>query len=238
VSPVADQILRGLQAVAAERAARAADAALSASVDAVKHYQHARFGVTYADLMAQPRYAGAAEFFLTDLYGPADFSDRDDQFARIVPALVRLFPAHIVDTVAELAELHALSERLDTAMARQRLASGASDRAVSGAEYARWWRAVGEPSTRERQIALMVSVGQALDRYTRSALLRQSLRLMRGPASAAGLGALQGFLERGFDTFRDMAGAKHFLDTIAMRERALAAALFAGADCPDVPTAG
>jgi len=235
VTSTADRILRGLQAVAAERAARAEDAALAGSADAVKRYQHARFGVTYADLMAQPRYVAAAEFFLTDLYGPADFSDRDDQFARIVPALVRLFPAHIVDTVAELAELHALSERLDTAMARQRIATGGVGLTVTGAEYGAWWRAVGDAASRERQIVLMVSVGQALDRYTRNRLLRQSLRLMRGPAAAAGLGALQGFLERGFDTFRDMAGAEVFLSTIASRERALAARLFTGGDAPDLP---
>ncbi|MFN9744570.1 MAG: FFLEELY motif protein [Betaproteobacteria bacterium] len=235
MTSTADQILRDLQAVAAERSARAADAALARSADAVKRYQHARFGVTYADLMAQPRYAAAAEFFLTDLYGPADFSDRDDQFGRIVPALVRLFPEHIVDTVAQLAELHALSERLDTAMARQRIASGVTGPAIGGADYGAWWRAVGEPPSRDRQIGLMVSVGQALDRYTRNRLLRQSLRLMRGPAAAAGLGALQGFLERGFDTFRDMAGAEVFLSTIALRERSLAAQLFAGGDAPDLP---
>ena len=60
---------------------------------------------------------GAARFFLDDLYGPRDFSERDAQFARIVPALVRLFPHEIVGTVQALAALHALSERLDSAMA-------------------------------------------------------------------------------------------------------------------------
>jgi hypothetical protein len=235
VMPVAaEQILRGLQEVAAERALRSGDAALAQACDAIKRYQHARFGVTYADLMAQPRYAAAAEFFLTDLYGPADFTARDAQFARIVPALVRLFPAHIVETVAELAELHALSERLDSAMARESLAEAQRAAVVSGAQYGRYWRAVGEPAARERQIALMVSVGRALDRYTRNLVLRQSLRLMRGPAAAAGLGALQGFLERGFDTFRAMAGAQHFLDTIAARERGLAARLFAGEAGPEL----
>ena len=231
MSPAADRILEGLRAVAAQRQARAADAALAAVVGAVKQYQHARFGITYADLMAQRRYAGAAEFFLTDLYGPADFTDRDAQFVRIVPALVRLFPDHIVETVSELAELHALSERLDTSMARAHIMAGEAA-SLDGAAYGGAWRTVGEPASRERQVALMVSVGQALDRYTRSRLLRQSLRLMRGPASAAGLSALQGFLERGFDTFRDMDGAETFLATIAARERALAAALFAGADGP------
>lgn len=231
----AEQILEGLQAVAAQREARRADAQLAAAVDAVKRYQHARFALSYADLMAQPRYQRAAEFFLTDLYGPADFSDRDAQFARIVPALVRLFPAHIVGTVAELAELHALSERLDTAMAHCRVEAGERDGPVGGAHYGAWWRAVGQPAARERQIVLMVSVGEALDRYTRSTLLRQSLRLMRGPASAAGLAALQGFLERGFDTFKAMAGAEYFLATIAARERLLAASLFAGGAGPDLP---
>ncbi len=235
MSSPAQQILDGLQAVAAERAARANDAALSLAVDGVKRYQHARFALSYADLMAQPRYARAAEFFLTDLYGPGDFTDRDAQFARIVPALVRLFPAHIVGTVAELSELHALSERLDTATARHWLRAGRSNEALSGVTYGELWRAVGEPAARERQIGLMVSVGQALDRYTRNIVLRQSLRLMRGPAAAAGLGALQAFLERGFDTFREMAGAAHFLSTIATRERELAARLFGGQAAPDVP---
>jgi hypothetical protein len=94
---------------------------------------------------------------------------------------------------------------------------------------------VGEPDSRERQIQLMVSVGTALDRFTRNLLLRNSLRFMRAPAAAAGLGALQRFLETGFETFRAMRGAQAFLDTIASRERALAAQLFSGADLQAPP---
>lgn len=200
-----------------------AEPGLAAAVAAVKAFQHKRFECGYADLLADPRYAGAARFFLDDLYGPADFSDRDAQFVRIVPALVRLFPREIVGTVAELAELHALSERLDTAMGATGVPLD-----MGSVEYAAAWRAVAEPASRERQIALMVSVGAALDRYTRNLLLRQSLRVMRRPAQAAGLGALQQFLERGFDTFRAMRGAEDFLALIAARERALAQALFDG----------
>jgi hypothetical protein len=219
------EILRGLQAVAAERAARAADPALGAAVVALKAFQHARLQATYADLLASARWARAARFFLDDLYGPMDFTQRDAQFARIVPGLVRLFPADIVSTVAALGELHALSETMDTAMGRA-LAGAPCD----ARSYPLAWRAVGQPAVRERQIALMLVVGTALDRYTRKPLLRHSLRLMRGPAAAAGLGVLQAFLENGFDTFRDMAGAEFFLDTVASRERELAARLFAGGD--------
>lgn len=51
--------------------------------------------------------------------------------------------------------------------------------------------------------------------------------MMRGPAKAAGLPALQQFLEVGFDTFKAMGGAAEFLSTVGSRERSLAKALFA-----------
>lgn len=225
MSPDGQKILRHLNEVAAERAAHATDAALAQRVRAVKAYQHTRFAATYADMLADRRYGPAASFFLEDLYGPHDFTERDGQFARVVPGLVRLFPADIVKTVGELAELHALSEQLDSEMARRLPGPG-----LDAFQYGELWRAVGRPVDRERQIQLMLGVGQALDRFTRKPLLRHSLRLMRGPASAAGLGALQRFLENGFDTFREMRGAEGLLDTIARRERSLAAHLFAGGD--------
>lgn len=216
-----EHILRHLQAVAAERQRRLADERLSQRVESIKRYQHARFAHTYADLAAQAGMAGAVRFFLEELYGPGDFTHRDTQFARIVPALVRLFPREIVATVQTLSELHALSEQLDSAMGIE-----LADATVSEEAYGRAWRAVGRPEARELQISLMLDVGHALDRYTRNPLLRHSLRLMRGPAQAAGLAALQQFLERGFDTFRELRGAARFLQTVAERERVLAARLF------------
>ena len=225
MSPTGESILKCLQAVAAERALRAGDPWLAQRVTALKAFQRARFARTYADLLADRRYGKAAAFFLEDLYGPGDFTERDVQFARIVPALVRMFPREIVGTVADLASLHALSERLDTAMARL-LQSPLLD----GRSYGELWCAVGDPPAREQQIALMLAVGNALDKYTRNPLLRHSLRLMRSPAKAAGMGALQQFLETGFDTFRAMGGAQDFLRIIAQRERALAALLFAGGE--------
>ena len=222
------KILDNLQRVSEERARRAMDSALDEAVSRVKAFQHQRFAATYSDLTASSRYQQATNFFLEDIYGPGDFSQRDTQFARVVPALVRLFPGEIVETVAELAELHGLSEQLDTAMG-QHLGTSPLD----GARYGDLWRSVGDPPSRFRQIDLIVSVGSALDGYTRKTMLRQTLRLMRRPAQAAGLGSLQAFLERGFDTFRAMRGATEFLDLIASRERALAIHLFGGGSIND-----
>jgi hypothetical protein len=215
-----------------ERQARAGDAGFAARVEAVKRYQQRRFELTYADLLAHPRYAGASNFFLSELYGPSDFTQRDAQFARIVPALVRLFPAEVVGTVQALAALHALSEQLDS-----RMGLALSDDRVDATRYVQAWQQCGNAPDRERQITMLEQVGNALDALTRNPLLHHSLRLMRGPARAAGLAALHVFLESGFDTFRAMRGADEFLGLIGSRERALAAALFA-ATPPQATTLG
>jgi hypothetical protein len=215
-------ILSRLDIVAQERERRLADPALGKAVLELKAYQARRFARTYADLLASPRYSAAARFFLEELYGPHDFSERDAQFARVVPALVRLFPAEIVDTVEVLARLHALSETLDTLMGTQLV-----DLAVIDAPaYVRAWRVTGDPAAREEQIALTLAIGRDLDQLTRKPLLRTTLHMMRVPARAAGLPALQQFLETGFDTFKAMGGAQAFLSTVGERERNLAAALF------------
>lgn len=219
--PSAESLLKELRAVDAERARRAAEPALEARVQALKAYQQRRFAQTYADLLAHPRYEAATRFFLHELYGPGDFRQRDAQFARVIPTLTRLFPDEVVDTVAKLAQLHALSERLDTRMAERLMSPD-----ITAHEYGIAWRACGEPASRQRQIELTMAVGEALDKLTRKPLLRQTLKLMRGPAQMAGLGALQGFLESGFDTFRAMRGANEFLSTVRQREDTLARGLF------------
>jgi hypothetical protein len=215
-------ILTALAEVQAEREERRVDATLASRVMALKHYQQRRFELTYADLLRHPRYAGAARFFLDELYGPTDFTQRDKQFARTVPGLVRLFPQDVVNTVVALMALHALSERFDSKMARRLEAD-----TVDATSYVKAWQECGDPDGRERQIALMEQVGYALDVFTRNALLRHSLRAMRAPARVAGLSELQAFLESGFDTFRAMRGASEFLTLVGARERALANALFA-----------
>jgi hypothetical protein len=220
----ANEILEVLRGVAAQRARRSAEPALAAGVTALKRYQQERFRRTYADLLESPRFGDAARFFLEELYGPDDFTARDAQFARVVPALARLFPSEVVETVLALVRLHALTEELDTAMAEQ--LGGA---VVERSSYLHAWQATDRELDRRRQLDLTLDVGRDLDRLTRKPLLRQTLHLMRGPARAAGLQQLQRFLERGFDAFRGMRGAQPFLDLVAQREAALISGLFAAA---------
>lgn len=215
-------ILEKLEWVAKERRGRESTPGLVERVQAVKAFQHRRFAHTYADLLASPQYAPAASFFLDELYGPFDFTRRDQQFERVAPALSKMLPRELVGTLARLAELHALSEELDTCMGHALRCA-----AIDARSYTQAWCRVGMPAWRERQIALTVSVGRALERYTHSRMLRAALHAMRRPAKIAGLGDLQRFLEIGFDTFKDIADPNWFIDEIGRREREFASRLFA-----------
>ena len=101
-----------------------ADPPLQAALGRVKRVQSRRFAGTYADLLAAGPYSAATRFFLDELYSDKDYAERDAQFARIAGAIESLFPAQIADTAVDLAQLHALTEELDQAMAVASLSHG------------------------------------------------------------------------------------------------------------------
>jgi hypothetical protein len=234
--------------VAALRFASAARPELAAAVTAIKQFQSRRFAHTYADMLAAGPYQGASQFFLGELYSDKDYSQRDAQFSRIANALQTMFPKHVVATAVALAQLHSLTEGLDHAMGLAWLAVG--DAGLSSPagvltvacdvslgyrpneveRYVAAWRAVGRHGDRDAQLSSVLLVGQELDRLTRAPGLRLLLKMMRRPAHAAGLSALQSFLEAGFDTFAEMGGrgegAKAFLALIQAREKVLIEDLF------------
>lgn len=204
-----------------------AEPAIGVAVLRIKRFQAKRFAGTYADLLGPGPYGAASRFFLEELYSDKDYAERDAQFARIAGAVEKLFPADVADTAAALAQLHALTESLDHAMAREWAAAAALEETPA---YVRAWRSVGRRQEREAQLSTVLGIGAEMARLTRLPGLRLMLKMMRGPAAAAGLGSLQRFLETGFDTFSAMArrprGAEMFLETIRGREERLIAMLF------------
>lgn len=190
-------------------------------------WQSQRLARTHASLLANPRFAEAATFFLTDIYGANDPGMRDAEMHRVLPTALKLLPATGLETVANAIELDALSEDLDTAMIA---ALGKRLTGLDAAAYGNAYRKVGRRSDRERQISLIQDLGHSLDRLARQPFISTTLTLMRKPARLAGLSKLQSFLERGFSAFRKMGGAEDFLKLVIKRERKLLEALFAGDD--------
>lgn len=228
-SAAAEALVRALRRAHEQHERRAANPIAGGALARLSDWQSRRLAATYADLAAQTRYAEAIAFFQSDLYGPQDFSRRDADLARIVPALTRLLPERVVETVARAMELSALSHELDAEL----LANlPRADGVFSVDEYCRAFRRTGREGDRRRQVALIVEVGAALDRYVKKPMIRGALAMMRGPSRVAGLEELQTFLERGFAAFHRMGGAETFLATIREREGALLDAIYTGASAP------
>lgn len=197
----------------------------------LRQWQAQRLARSYPELLASERFGLAARFFLSDLYGPKDFSSRDQEVERILPLLLRLLPLSALQTIALAIEVDALTEQLDAAMVVELDRAGAIA-CIDDAAYAQAYRRVGCAADRQRQIVLIRATGDALERLASKPLLSALLTLMRGPAELAGLGDLHAFLESGFAAFRHMGPADEFLDCIENRERALLDKLFSGVADP------
>ena len=219
---LAKRLEQQLRMVAAERREAKRDPALLAARVALKRYQSARLTNTHADLLANPNTRDAAEFFLEELYGSHDLSQRDLDLERIIPTLQKMLSHESLHTITEAIVLDALSERLDTAMAR-----------VLGTQftegmYVAAYRTATTHDEREQQLTLVQQLGDSLCELVTIPLLAVTLSIMKAPARLAGLGDLHQFLDRGFTTFKKMKKPAQFVDTIVGRERQVMTRIYDG----------
>jgi hypothetical protein len=212
----------------AERRRYAADPARAATLARLRAWQSARLARTYPDLSDSPRYGAAARFFLGELYGGTDAAPRDRDLKRAAGALERLLPAKALAVLKRAIALETATQRLDAALA----AELAPDAPVTAASYAAAYANSAPRREREAQLEAILEIGATLDRLVKHVSLGVLLRLARGPAHAAGVGALQDFLERGFAAFRATGGAGEFLAAIRTRESQLLERLYAGTADP------
>jgi hypothetical protein len=206
------QLQRELAAVKEERLAGKRDPALHQARKRLKQFQKARLGSTHADLLAAGDTHDAAEFFLEELYGDHDLGQRDADLERIIPTLQKVLSYEALRAITDAIVLDALSERLDSAMARE------LGEEFTEARYLAAFRNTAR-ADRERQVELVDNLGEMLVELVRMPLVGMTLTLMGGPAALAGLGDLHAFLQRGFDSFGQMEQPARFVATIVERER-------------------
>ena len=195
-------------------------------------WQARRLERSFEAFLRDPERRPAARFFLTDVYGDHDFSQRDADIARVLPMMQRLLPVPLLDTIATGIELGALTHALDLRMAEALHTLAPRRRALDAALYAQAYRMAGHPRARAHQIELIRDVGAGLAAALRMPGVGTLLKLSRLPARAAGFGELQSFLERGFAAFADLGDARAFLADIHASEREVMRRLFDGARDP------
>lgn len=205
---------------------------LDPKVALLRDWQSQRLARTYRDLLADERHRPACEFFLDDIYGPYDFSQRDHDIEQLYVFTRRFVPDAMLRPLHVTVELHQLSEALD----RQLLAVlidrlGVTD-TITPELYAVAYRLCDNYDQRVYQIELIQQICEHIDGIVRNPLTGPTLSLAKHPLRNSGHVALVDFLERGYSGFKHMHGSQHFRATISQRELGLLDRIYAGEPNP------
>lgn len=199
----------------------------------LRRWQSERLARTHADFFKKAEYQPAMEFFLEELYGPKDFSQRDADIERLYPVMEQVLPPKGVETLRMALELNSLSHRLDVELlaALEELRPLSPD--LSEDEYAEAYRRCDNYAERRRQIELIRRLGVELQALVqKSRFTATALKLARAPARLAGFGELHRFLERGYAAFSRMHDPAQFVDTVVSREFTILDRIYAGSPEP------
>ncbi len=194
----------------------------------LRQWQSERLRRTHADLLHNPRYKPAVEFFMEELYGNKDFSRRDSDMERAAPLLIRTMPANVLHTLAMGIELNVLSHELDAKLLKVLIQDVGIKEQLTETAYAQAYRLCDNHAQRARQIELIDSLGKDLDKAVHNPFVYAAVLMSKGPAHLAGFGQLHEFIESGFKAFRHMGGAQDFLQTIVGREQQILNRIYSG----------
>lgn len=165
----------------------------------------------YSEFQDVPETAAAVEFVVSDLIGTG-ISTRDADFSRVIPIMVRLLPDKALRTLAAAMELNARALAINLDICRTLFADVDVPSPISERDYCTAFRQSTSFDECRELIQLTVSLGHSLKRLVGSRALGMTLRAMHRPAHAAGFGAMQDFLEKGYTTFHAIDDVDGFLD--------------------------
>jgi hypothetical protein len=195
---------------------------LTSSIRDLQIWQTKRLLITHNDLWQSKRFKPAMQFFVDELYGPKDFSQRDNELARVVPKMAKVLPNKGLVSLEAALRMNCLSLELDIALVKK-----LANKEINRENYFDCYRHSGDRNKREEQIELLESLGIDLAEVVKISGISTILLLSRKPAKVAGVKSLHEFLEKGFKSFKKLGNVNDFLDPIISRERALMQSLYA-----------
>ena len=194
----------------------------------LRAWQSERLKHTYADFLADEHSAPACQFFLSDVYAPRDFSQRDQDFVELHALLSRFIPAPLLSLLTNSIELVQLSNRLDARLLQALVDNlGLADE-ITPTLYAAGYRVCDNYAERAYQIDLMFRIIREVGEGARLPLVGITLKAARVPAQRFGWQDLHDFLVRGHAAFRRLGGKNELASTIQVREMRILDRIFAG----------
>lgn len=207
------QIIRHLHGMATMQDI-AEQAGIMPSIRAVQDWQCKRLLVSHQEMYQQKRFRPAVEFFINELYGPKDFSQRDQDIARIVPKMSKFLPEKALQSLASALHLNTLSFELDFDLAKH-----LGDEPINRDTYAKAYISCDNLTARQKQIDYIRTLGQDLADVVRMKGISSLLFISRKPAKMAGVLALHEFLETGYKAFKILGNVEEFILPVINKEQ-------------------
>jgi hypothetical protein len=194
----------------------------------LRTWQSERLALTYADLLSDQHYRPACLFFLSDIYAPRDFSQRDHDLQRIHDFLSRVVPPLMLQVLTDAIELNTLTNELDNQLMRVLVDTLGVTDTISPHLYVEAYRQCDNYAERIRQINLITGLAAQVNEGAHLFATRLALKVIRGPAYRAGWSEVYDFLERGYDAFRQMRDVEQFARIIEEREKRILDRIYCG----------
>lgn len=194
---------------------------LSEKIRQLQSWQTERLLITHADFRDSKRFKPAMQFFVDEIYGPKDFSQRDSELARVVPKMAKILPDKALLSLQAALQLNSLSLGLDIT-----LLDNLGSETLNRNSYFTSYQQSDNQLKRAEQIQLLEDLGVDLAQVVKIPGISAILMLSRKPAKVAGVKSLHEFLERGFKSFKKLGNVNDFIVPIITRERQMMNDLF------------
>jgi len=191
---------------------------LDPQIAMLRSWQANRLTRTHADLLSNPKFRPACQFFLSDIYAARDFSRRDNDLEYMYSLVSKFLPDFMISLVRKTVEINDLSNNLDKYLLERLVNDLGVTNSITPEQYAQAYRLCDNYTDRIHQIEMIVEIGKQVEFSTRLPLVGTTIKIARSPAKRAGWSEVHEFLENGFKAFKHMRGAKKFLNTLFQRE--------------------
>jgi hypothetical protein len=184
---------------------------------ALQQFQSDRLRRDHHDLASEPQYHLIGEFFFNEMYGPRDYSARDDQ-ARRLRQFVNIIPGLTIRDVEPALQLLELSNQLDEAVVTKLLDLRAPlnfDEAL----YNQAYRAADNYAERIEQLELVRTALYNVFRTSSKPLIRLTLERTESLAHMVGMAEIHRFLRAGYEAIQPVRDIYRFVETVYLREK-------------------
>jgi hypothetical protein len=184
---------------------------------ALQQFQSRRLRRDHADLAAEPQYQAIGEFFFNEMYGPRDYTARDDQAKRL-RQFINIIPGLTIRDVEPALQLLDLSNQLDDLVVERLLASRV---AIDFDEiaYNQAYRDADNYAERIQQLELVRTSLYAVFRTSSKPLIGMTLERTAPLAQVVGMGEIHRFLKAGYQAIQPVQDIHRFVETVYLREK-------------------